>query len=928
MELVKHFSRPRVGLEFEYTDIKYENNFPLFLQKEARAVIKAQFRRKLARHAWKIWIDVNVVFQKLEASAHEKPNLSELDLIFVEPWFRCDESHIVLQNRHELNASLDQCFNELQIRFDEWIRRGSGFVFVKVKSLRLIAAKYQPLSGGGSRADQCCSVTLLPKKFRNNAVHIIGSENRSNQCFLDCIRVACTLQRKRRSKNPRIVDMQGHNIVSQNQFDTRNLTFPTKIDQLRLFEARNPILYINVFALTHTKKPPFLYVLYHSKSCEQGKVIVDLLLFRNHFFLIRSLLLFLGRTKRFVCRSCLLVFTKKLTAENHKLHCDHAGRVYKVPDPSDVKVKFTRKATQMLKEWQVYIDIETCVKPEVQIKPNGKNRMVHRHEGLAVGAIRICTSNPIHNSDLFLSVGKTCIQDFLCWLDKQNMEMKIIMDEYTLSLQMTSRDWELYLKQDKCEICGTIFSLDTLKVRDHYHLSGKYRAALCNSCNLGVCKKTTKDVCVTSHYFGRFDSALVIRSMAKKARKDKSRFKVIQKGRNNNIVIFYKDWMFTDSYNFLSSSLSNLMRIRMSDEKPNGPPVFPLIYNSVGLDRKKYKLLCQKQIFPFQMLTGLEVLEQTELPDKASFYDPLKNEAISDNDYEHAHLVWKTFKCKTIQDYLVNVYLKVDVLALANIFEDFRQSQFIQFRIDPSYYFSLPHFSYHAMLKFTGIEFELIQDQDIYAWMRSAIRGGNTFVAQRHAAANLPDLPDYDPTKTLSEIRYFDTKALYSFALCQPLPVGGYKWLKPKKVRDFNFDVILKNKHRRGYMLEADLIIDNTQHEYLRDFPPLPEHRNPDRTQWSDYQWSLAKLHHAPKISPRKLIAHLGKREHYVCYGEHLLYCLGLGVKIVKIHRILTFRQSCWARPYLQYLINERSKATSNFESNSLKLMANSIYVI
>lgn len=126
-------------------------------------------------------------------------------------------------------------------------------------------------------------------------------------------------------------------------------------------------------------------------------------------------------------------------------------------------------------------------------------------------------------------------------------------------------------------------------------------------------------------------------------------------------------------------------------------------------------------------------------------------------------------------------------------------------------------------------------------------------------------------------------------------------------------------------MIEATLTIDRRKHRYLSEFPPLPEHRSGDREQWTAYQHELADLHRIPKKNSPKLIAHLGKRENYICYGEHLLYCLSLGVKILKIHRILTFEQSAWARPYMEFLITERSKAKSNFESNLKKLAANSI---
>lgn len=819
MELVKSFGRrPGAGLEYEYTAIKNRNNFILFLNKEARKVIKKQFSRTLRYSSWKIWVDVKVEFQKIETTiAHggqpavdkTAPATDLLYTIKVIPWFRCDESHIVLNGKHSLDEALDDCFNELQNRFDVFVFKGSGLQFVEVQALRLIAAKYVPLSGGSIRDNMV--YLKMPSNIRKNVVRIIADTNSSAQCFLDAVRVGCTLQRKSRVKMPYAYNIMETNTISQNQFDTRSLTFPTSIKQIRAFEKQNPSLYINVFGWKNCKRPPKLEILYHSKESEQGKVVLDLLLYRSHFFLIRSLSQLLGQKNiRHVCRSCLLLFATRKAYDNHKLRCDNSGTTYKMPQGEDAIVKFRKKESLMLGHFQFYMDIETHTKPEIQVTAKGKQKMVHRHESLAVGAIRICTTNPIHNSDLFLSVGENSIENFLHWLDEQSAEIDIILQEKSLPIHMTRDDWEHHLRQGKCEMCGIKFDSHSLKMKDHDHLSGKYRAALCNDCNLRICRKMPKDLCITSHNWGKFDSSLAIRSMAKRARQEKARFRVIQKSRNNNLVIFYKQWKFFDSLNFLSSSLSNLMTIRLSDEKPNGPPVFPLILEHVGGDREKYNLLCRKQVYPFSTLTGLDALQRTELPSTQEFYDPLKKQAISEEDYNHAKNVWNTFGCTTMKDYLIDVYLCVDVLALASIFEDFRCSQHASLGLDPAGYFSLPHYSFHCMLKYTGVEIELIKDQEIYTWMRSAIRGGNTFVCRRYAASNLPEHPGYDATKPRSEIRYFDTKGE-----CRRLQYSSVNCTPPRDVQKmFSLDhyITLHRNH---------LWISFLQINHLRIFPQV-----------------------------------------------------------------------------------------------------------
>ena len=67
----------------------------------------------------------------------------------------------------------------------------------------------------------------------------------------------------------------------------------------------------------------------------------------------------------------------------------------------------------------------------------------------------------------------------------------------------------------------------------------------------------------------------------------------------------------------------------------------------------------------------------------------------------------------TMGDYH-DLYLKTDVLLLADVFEKFIDMCLKYYGLDPCHYFSSPGLSWNAIFKLTEIELELISDICIY----------------------------------------------------------------------------------------------------------------------------------------------------------------------------------------------------------------------
>lgn len=84
---------------------------------------------------------------------------------------------------------------------------------------------------------------------------------------------------------------------------------------------------------------------------------------------------------------------------------------------------------------------------------------------------------------------------------------------------------------------------------------------------------------------------------------------------------------------------------------------------------------------------------ETQLPSQENFYDDLNDCDISDKQYTFAQKVWNTFHIRTMREY-TDIYLKTDVLLLADIFENFRDKCIKLYELDPAHYYTLPGYSW------------------------------------------------------------------------------------------------------------------------------------------------------------------------------------------------------------------------------------------
>ena len=99
---------------------------------------------------------------------------------------------------------------------------------------------------------------------------------------------------------------------------------------------------------------------------------------------------------------------------------------------------------------------------------------------------------------------------------------------------------------------------------------------------------------------------------------------------------------------------------------------------------------------------------------------------------------------KTMEDYH-DLYLKRDVLLLADAFEKFRNNSLRNYGLCQSHYLSSPGLSWDSMFKMKKFNLELISDPDIYIFFEKGTRCGIYYISNRYSKTNNKYLKSCDP---------------------------------------------------------------------------------------------------------------------------------------------------------------------------------------
>lgn len=385
--------------------------------------------------------------------------------------------------------------------------------------------------------------------------------------------------------------------------------------------------------------------------------------------------------KKYFCRHCFSHFNSNEGLNSHMENCIEMGQPRRIvlPKPGE-KVKFKNYQKGITSPFVIYADLE-CILPKTNIRRGENTLVVNNHVPCGYAYRIVCRDDPSLSREVKLGRGEDSVSKFIRDLVKTYNELIKIMNERkkkyrgVKNMIITEEQKEEYEKAVTCHICNRKLCrrkdkdgvLRIIKVRDHCHFTGKYRGPAHKKCNL-LYRQSYK-IPVIFHNLRGYDGKFLLTEMGKISKEFNLDLKVIPTNEEKFLSITLRKLVFIDSFQFMFQGLDKLVKNLVSGEK-DGEYKLSSVKKFCDDNGYDYKLLVNKGIYPYEYMDSFKKFGERELPGHNCFFSKLTGENVSEKEYARAAEIFSKY-CGDMWDYH-DLYLKMDVLLLSEVFEEFR----------------------------------------------------------------------------------------------------------------------------------------------------------------------------------------------------------------------------------------------------------------
>ena len=157
---------------------------------------------------------------------------------------------------------------------------------------------------------------------------------------------------------------------------------------------------------------------------------------------------------------------------------------------------------------------------------------------------------------------------------------------------------------------------------------------------------------------------------------------------------------------------------------------------------------------------------------------------------------------------------------------------------------------------------------------------------------------------------HLDTNSPYGLAMSQYLPTGDFKWLNEKEIKNINLAKYTPESDK-GLTLEVENCMTATMVTHLQHIKCF------SRNVVQLFRKNKTK-HNISVGQVKKLIPTFSTKTNYVLHYTNLKQYKKLRLTVIKVHRVLQFKQSTWLKQCIDFNIQKRTQAADSFEKISL----------
>jgi hypothetical protein len=375
----------------------------------------------------------------------------------------------------ESTATMDQ--QVLLQRIETFQNMWSNWRILNLESHYVNIATYKPLRGS--------SYMKLPADISNPKCGLLNMKNKDdNMCFMWCH------VRDLRPKEKDATYISEKDVDFSDTLDYEGIDFPVKVSDIGKIEKRNKI---NITVLGYKGKKQFYPIRISKGEYEDN---MELLLLGDgkgtlHYVLIKDVNRLLCnvtkmKTKKHFCLSCFHNCVSEELLAKHKETCSQVNGVQAVKLPKEgTQIKFKNYKNQLPVPFVIYADFESLLAADKDRKMDedadeSYTTRYQTHHACSFGLKRVCCYDDWYSGDYTSYIGSDAAYAFLEAVVEEARGCNRIMNcEFKKPMKLTDEEEDEYQNADYCHICNGWLE-DKDAVRDHCHVTGKFRGAAHN----------------------------------------------------------------------------------------------------------------------------------------------------------------------------------------------------------------------------------------------------------------------------------------------------------------------------------------------------------------------------------------------------------------------------------------------------------------